>query len=233
MNPEKLNAEDLKKEAALEAVKHVKSGMTLGLGTGSTAKHAIIEIGRLIQEHKLMDVVGVATSLASEKLALELGIPLRELTAAGVDLAIDGADEIDPNLELIKGHGGALVREKLVEYNAKYFIVVADSSKLVTQLGELKTVPIEILQWGYRATLMKLAEIRHQAQVRLRMKDGQPVISDNGNFIADGSFGLIENPRELDAQIRHIPGVIDTGLFVGYANLAYVAGPNGVEKFKR
>ena len=125
------------------------------------------------------------------------------------------------------------MREKLVEYNAKYFIVVADSSKLVTQLGELKTVPIEILQWGHRATLVKLAEIRHQAQVRLRVKDGQPVISDNGNFIADGSFGLIDNPRELDAHIRHIPGVIDTGLFIGYANLAYVAGPNGVEKFKR
>jgi ribose 5-phosphate isomerase A len=228
-----MNAGELKKQAALEAVKHVKSGMTLGLGTGSTAKHAIIEIGRLIKEHKLMDVIGVATSLESEKLALELGIPLRELTASGVDLAIDGADEIDPNLELIKGHGGALVREKLVEFNAKYFIVVADSSKLVTQLGELKTVPIEILQWGYRATLVKLAQIRHQAQVRLRMKDGQAVISDNGNFIADGSFGLIENPRALDAEIRHIPGVIDTGLFVGYANLAYVAGPNGVEKFKR
>jgi ribose 5-phosphate isomerase len=118
--------------------------MAVGLGTGSTAKYAILEIGRLLRENKLSSIVGVPTSEASAQLALENGIPLAELTAAGVDVAIDGADEIDPNLDLIKGHGGALVREKLVEFNAKLFIVVADSSKLVTQLGEKFSVPVEI-----------------------------------------------------------------------------------------
>ena len=228
-----LDIESLKREAAIEAVKHVKSGMTVGLGTGSTAKHAIFEIGRLVREHKLMDIVGVPTSLESERLAREAGIEVAELSAAGVDLAIDGADEIDPSLELIKGAGGAILREKLVEYSARQFIVVADSSKLVMTLGERFPVPVEIVGWGHRATLVKLAELRHQAQVRLRVKDGQPVLSDNGNLIADCRFGLIENPRELDAHIRHVPGVIETGLFIGYANLAYVAGPNGVERFKR
>ena len=228
-----MDIELLKREAALEAVKHVKSGMTVGLGTGSTAKHAIQEIGRLVQEHKLMDIVGVPTSLESERLARESGIEVVELSAAGVDLAIDGADEIDPSLELIKGAGGAILREKLVEFNARQFIVVADSSKLVMTLGERFPLPVEIVPWGHRATLVKLAEIRQQAQVRLRVRDGEPVKSDNGNLIADCRFGLIEDPRDFDARIRHVPGVIETGLFVGYANIAYVAGPNGVECFKR
>ena len=228
-----MDIELLKREAALEAVKHVKSGMTVGLGTGSTAKHAIQEIGRLVQEHKLMDIVGVPTSLESERLARESGIEVVELSAAGVDLAIDGADEIDPSLELIKGAGGAILREKLVEFNARQFIVVADSSKLVMTLGERFPLPVEIVPWGHRATLVKLAEIRQQAQVRLRVRDGAPVKSDNGNLIADCRFGLIEDPRDFDARIRHVPGVIETGLFVGYANIAYVAGPNGVECFKR
>ncbi len=228
-----MNLEEFKRQAALEAVKYVKSGMTVGLGSGSTASYAIREIGRLIADRKLVDVVGVPTSAPSEKLALELGIPLMELSAAGVDLAIDGADEIDPNLELIKGLGSALVREKIVEFNAKRFIVVADQTKLVPYLGYKTPVPVEVMRWGFKATMMKLVEVAHQTQARLRQKDGDPVISDNGNYIVDCSFREILNPRELEAMLRHVPGVIGTGLFVGYANLAFVAGEQGVEKFSR
>jgi ribose 5-phosphate isomerase A len=228
-----MSLETFKEQAALEAVKLVKSGMTVGLGTGSTAKYAILEIGRLIATRKLVDIVGVPTSQASEALALEVGIPLMELSAAGVDIAIDGADEIDPNLELIKGGGGALVREKLVEFNAKRFVVVADHTKLVPYLGYKFPVPVEVMQWGFRATMMKIAEVAPQVQARLRQKNNEPVLSDNDNFIVDCSFREILNPRELDAKLRHIPGVIGTGLFVGYANVAFVASENGVERFSR
>jgi ribose 5-phosphate isomerase A len=228
-----MNLEHFKEQAALEAVKLVKSGMTVGLGTGSTAKYAILEIGRLIAARKLMDIIGVPTSKASEVLARDVGIPLMELSAAGVDIAIDGADEIDPNLELIKGGGGALVREKLVEFNAKRFVVVADHTKLVPYLGYKFPVPVEILQWGFKATMLKIAEVAPQVQARLRVKDGEPVLSDNDNFIVDCTFREIVNPRDLDAKLRHIPGVIGTGLFVGYANLAFVASERGVEKFSR
>ncbi len=228
-----MNLEALKEQAAIKALDYVETGMTVGLGTGSTAKHAIIELGKRIKTGRLAEIIGVATSLESEKLAIEYGIPLMELSAAGVDIAIDGADEIDPNLELIKGAGGALVREKLVEFNAKKFIVVADHTKLVPYLGYKFAVPVEIMQWGARATMVKLADIAPQVQVRLRMKDGVSVISDNGNLIADCKFTEILDPRELDARMRHIPGVVGTGLFVGYADMAIIAGVNGLEIFKR
>ncbi len=225
--------EHFKKLACLEAVKLVRSGMTVGLGTGSTAKYAILEIGRLLAERKLTEVIGVPTSLASEALAKEVGIPLMELSAAGVDLAIDGADEIDPNLELIKGMGGALVREKLVEFNAKRFVVVADHTKLVPYLGYKTAVPVEIMRWGYKATINQLASAAHQLEARLWVKDGEPVVTDNGNYLVSCKLPAIFEPRELDAKLRHVPGVINTGLFVGYANVAFVAGEQGVERFSR
>ena len=234
MNDRSSRLEEFKRLAALEAVKHVKSGMTVGLGTGSTARYAILEIGRLVKEGKLTGIIGVPTSKASEALARELGIEVQELTAFGVDVAIDGADEIDPNLDLIKGHGGALVREKVVEFNARFFAVVADTSKLVPELCSRVTLPVEILTWGSRATLSALAGLQNGAQVRLRMLDGQAVVSDNGNLIADMSFRFpVTDAREMDARIKHTPGVVDTGFFLGYANVAYVAGPEGVETFKR
>ncbi len=234
MNESQPKLEEFKRLAALEAVKHVKSGMTLGLGTGSTARYAILEIGRLVKEGKLTGIIGVPTSNASEALAREVGIEVQELTAFGVDVAIDGADEIDPNLDLIKGHGGALVREKVVEFNARFFAVVADTSKLVPELCSRVTLPVEILNWGSRATISALAGLQNGAQVRLRMLDGQAVVSDNGNLIADMSFRFpVTDAREMDARIKHTPGVVDTGFFLGYANVAYVAGPDGVETFKR
>jgi ribose 5-phosphate isomerase A len=234
MTDRQAKLEEFKRLAALEAVKHVKSGMTVGLGTGSTAKYAILEIGRLIQDGKLSEIIGVPTSKASEELAKEVGINVQELTAFGVDVAIDGADEIDPNLDLIKGHGGALVREKVVEFHARYFVVVADTSKLVPELCSKVTLPVEILAWGSKATVHALAGLQNGAQVRLRMNEGQVVVSDNGNLIADMSFRFpVVDNREMDARIRHTPGVIDTGFFLGYANIAYVAGPNGVETFRR
>ncbi len=228
-----MSLEAFKEQAAIKAVDYVQSGMTVGLGTGSTAKHAILEIGRRLKTGKLADIIGVPTSLASEALAQEVGIPLMELSAAGVDLAIDGADEIDPNLELIKGMGNALVREKLVEFNAKQFIVVADHTKLVPYLGYKTAVPVEIMAWGARATMVKLADIAPQVQVRLHMKDGEAVLSDNSNWVCHCRFREILDPRDLDARMRHIPGVIGSGLFVGYATMAIIASENGLEMFKR
>lgn len=220
--------EALKRDAAVAAVRHVRSGMTVGLGTGSTARHAILEIGRLLREGALREVSGVPTSLASEALARQAGIPLVELGPAGVDVAIDGADEVGPNLDLIKGLGGALAREKVVEYHAREFVVVADASKRVDVLGSVVPVPVEVLDFGHRATLRALADLG--ASVRLRARDGEPERSDNGNLLALCRFGRIGDPRELDSRLKRVPGVVDTGLFLGMARVAYVAGPGGVER---
>lgn len=220
--------ETLKREAAVAAVRHVASGMTVGLGTGSTARHAILEIGRLLREGALRDVSGVPTSLASDKLARDAGIPLVELGPGGLDLAIDGADEVAPNLDLIKGLGGALAREKIVEHHAREFVVVADTSKRVAVLGSVAPVPVELLPFGHRATLRALADLG--ASVSLRERGGEPALSDNGNLLALCRFGRIGDPRELDSRIKRVPGVVDTGLFLGMARVAYIANPNGVER---
>ena len=127
----------------------------------------------------------------------------------------------------------ALVREKIVEFSARQFVVVADTTKLVTELGERVTLPVEIVPFGYRGTLVHLAGVQDGAQARLRVQDGEPVRSDNDNFIAELRFRSGFDPREMDARIRHLPGVVDTGFFLGFATLAYVAGPNGVERFRR
>ncbi|MGQ9510723.1 MAG: ribose-5-phosphate isomerase RpiA [Thermaceae bacterium] len=221
--------EQYKKEAAHAAASLVESGMVVGLGTGSTARYVVLEIARRLREGEIHGVKGVATSEATAELAQKEGIPLIDLPPEGVDLAIDGADEIAPDLSLIKGLGGALLREKIVESRAKAFIVVADHTKKVPVLGR-GVVPVEIVAFGHRATLKAIAELG--GEPTLRMAGDELYFTDNGNLIADVRFGPIGDPLGLHQALLAIPGVVETGLFVGLASRAFVAGPFGLEELR-
>lgn len=216
-----MSAEALKKQAALEAVKHVTSGMTLGLGTGSTARYATIAIGEMISNGELKDIRAAVTSIETARLAREGGIPVIDLGTEGVDLAIDGMDEVTDNLDVIKGLGGALLREKIVEARARIFILIGDVSKRVAHLGEKAPVPTEVLEFGVGAAQKDLEALG--CRPVLRERDGKPVRSDNGNLLVDCHFGVPFDPRNMAAAISQIPGVLEHGLFLGMANLAYIA----------
>lgn len=220
--------EALKKEAAIRAVALVQSGNRVGLGTGSTAKYAIEEIGRKLAAGELTGIVGVATSEASEKLAREVGIPTETLDPRLLDIAIDGADEIAPNLDLIKGLGGALVREKMTEVQAGRLIIIADHTKIVSRLGEKAPLPIEILQFGFLSTIERLREILPAG--RLRQTGAQPYVTDNGNYIFDAQLPAEMDVRALERRLKGTLGVVDTGLFLGMAERAFVAAPDGVQE---
>ena len=220
--------EALKKEAAIRAVALVQSGNRVGLGTGSTAKYAIEEIGRKLAAGELTGIVGVATSEASEKLAREVGIPTETLDPRLLDIAIDGADEIAPNLDLIKGLGGALVREKMTEVQAGRLIIIADHTKIVSRLGEKAPLPIEILQFGFLSTVERLREILPAG--RLRQTGAQPYVTDNGNYIFDAHLPAEMDVRALERRLKGTLGVVDTGLFLGMAERAFVAAPDGVQE---
>jgi len=219
--------EAYKRAAALAALAEVADGMVLGLGTGSTVRYAILALGEGIRAGRYRDLVGVATSRATARLAEEAGVPLVELGPEGVDLAIDGADEVGPGLALIKGGGGALLGEKIVEHAARRFVVVADHTKRVARLGERFALPVEIVPFGHRRTLRELAALG--GEVRLRRDGDRPYRSDHGHYIADLAIGPIAEPRVLADRLAAIPGVVEHGLFLGMADAAYLAGPEGVE----
>lgn len=221
-----MDLEALKREAALRAVALVKSGDRVGLGTGSTAKYAIEEIGRKLASGELTGVVGVATSEASDALARQVGIPVEPLDPRPLDIAIDGADEIAPNLDLIKGLGGALLREKLTEVQARRFIVIADHTKLVEHIGEKSALPIEIARFGFLSTIERLRAILPSG--RLRQPGAQPYVTDNGNYIFDAQIPAGTDIAALERQLKGTLGVVDTGLFLGMAERAFVAAPDGV-----
>ncbi|BBN95033.1 ribose 5-phosphate isomerase [Deinococcus grandis] len=221
-----MNLEALKREAALRAVALVRSGDRVGLGTGSTAKYAIEEIGRKLAAGELTAVVGVATSEASDTLARQVGIPVEPLDPRPLDIAIDGADEIAPNLDLIKGLGGALLREKLTEVQARRFIVIADHTKLVEHIGEKSALPIEIARFGFLSTIERLRAILPSG--RLRQPGAQPYVTDNGNYIFDAQIPAGTDIAALERQLKGTLGVVDTGLFLGMAERAFVAAPDGV-----
>lgn len=223
--------EVLKKEAALKAVALVRSGDRVGLGTGSTAKYAIEELGRKLTAGELTGIVGVSTSEASEQLARQVGVPTEPLDPRPLDIAIDGADEIAPNLDLVKGLGGALVREKVTEVQAKRLIIIADHTKLVGQLGEKAPLPIEILKFGFLSTIDRLRAFLPGGQ--LRQPGAQPYVTDNGNYIYDARLPETFDPAELERRIKGTLGVVDTGLFLGMAERAFVAAPDGVQELTR
>ena len=221
-----VNEQDrLKQAAALEAILLVESGMVVGLGTGSTARHFVAELGRLLGTGELERVTGVPTSQATAQQAREVGIPLVELGAAGVDLAVDGMDEYDDALNAIKGLGGALLREKVVAAAAGTFVLIGDVSKHVTRLGSLAPVPVEVARFGWRRTAAVLEGVG--AVPTLRSVEGEPFVTDNGNLILDCRFpGGFEATSLADA-LSSVPGVMEHGLFVGMAHRAFVAGAAG------
>lgn len=222
-----------KRAAGEAAAALVESGMCVGLGTGSTTEYAIEAIGRRVREEGL-EIVGTPTSYAAELLARKLRIPLAPLDElAELDLAIDGADEIDPELNLIKGRGAAHSREKVVASLARQFIVLGDESKLVDRLGRSMPVPVEVLPMA--ATPVRRALERMGAPVEIRMgvrKDG-PVVTDQGFWILDAHFRDIEDPEALDAALLALPGVLDHGLFLGIATDVLVGELDGTVRHLR
>jgi ribose 5-phosphate isomerase A len=227
------DAEHFKRLAGEKAVEQVRDGMVLGLGTGSSAKYATIKIGQLWQAGVLTDIVGIPTSSGTEALANEYGIPLTTLdTHPVIDLTIDGADEIDPNLDLIKGLGGALVREKITEIATRYLIIVADDSKMVNKLGTRGPLSVEVTQFAWRHHSRWLESLGCQPVLRGGKED--PYITDNHNFILDCTFPHgINDPAELNMILNNQPGIVGHGLFLGMANEAIVAGANGLQVIKK
>jgi ribose 5-phosphate isomerase A len=224
------DADTLKRAAALEAVKLVRSGMTVGLGTGSTAVHAVTELGRLLATGELTGIRGVPTSLQTREQALTAGIPLVELDAHGVDIAIDGCDEVDAQLRAIKGLGGALTREKIVAASAGLFVLIADDSKAVEQLGERTPVPVEVIPFGWQRTSELLTELAGTVTLR---GGANPLITDNGNLVLDVQLSFPFDPLTLAAELKLLPGVVEHGLFITEADLAFIAGPAGTRRLER
>ncbi|KAJ8631080.1 hypothetical protein MRB53_024403 [Persea americana] len=226
--------DDLKKIAAFKAVEFVESGMVLGLGTGSTACHAVARIAELLNQGKLSNIVGIPTSKKTHEQALRLGIPLSDLDHhPAVDLAIDGADEVDPHLNLVKGRGGSLLREKMIEMACKKFVVVVDESKVVENLGMSGAMPVEVVPfcWKYTAEMLRGLFQRSGCVAKLRfLGDGEePFVTDNSNYIVD--LYLEKEIGDLnaasDAMLR-LPGVVEHGMFLDMATTVIVAGSHGV-----
>ena len=225
--------EKAKKRAALEAVKHVKDGYIIGLGSGSTTAYAIKEIGKITRQ-KNWQILGVPTSYQAMQLATQCGIKLTTLQEhPQLDLTIDGADQIDKELNLIKGMGGALTREKIVASASKRVIIIADETKLANKLGMDHLVPIEVLPFATFTVMSKIRKMK--GEPRLRETNGKvgPLVTDNGNFILDVDFGPIDTPSKLNFQIKSIPGVIETGIFTGMVDIVYLGTKNTVRKLER
>jgi len=226
-----MDQKQMKIEAAREALAHVSDGMRLGIGTGSTAEEFVRLLAQKVATG--LNVIGVPTSERTAALCRELGVPLSTLDETPeLDLTIDGADEIDSELSLIKGGGGALLREKIVAAASARMIVIADKSKVVDTLGRFP-LPIEVNRFGLRATELAIAaaagRLGLSGDINLRMTDSQPFVTDGDHFILDASFGRIPDTRALSEALHAIPGVVEHGLFIGLASAAVVAGSDGIE----
>ena len=214
----------MKQAVALAAVDQIENGMILGLGSGSTAALMIEALAMKIKSGEIKDVVGVTTSFQGEVLASELGIPLKSLSSVSeIDLAIDGADEVDPKFQLIKGGGACHVQEKLVAALAKKFIVVVDSTKLVKKLNLDFKLPVEVLPSAWKQVQKTLHDLGGKGNLRMAQKKAGPIVTDQGNLILDLSFRHgIDQPELLESQINNIPGVLENGLFVNLTDQVLV-----------
>ena len=224
-----MNADDLKKQAAARALELVRPGMRLGLGTGSTAKHFVDLLG--VKVAAGFEVLCVSTSEATQAQAVSLGIPMSTLDETPeLDLTIDGADEIDSALRLIKGGGAALLREKIVASASQRMIVIADETKVVDTLGAFK-LPIEVNPFGLVATRIAIEKVAARlglsGEIALRMSGADTFMTDGGHYILDASFGRIPDADALASNLNDIPGVVEHGLFINMASLAIIAGPAG------
>jgi len=222
-----LDRDHLKSAAAKRAVEFVESGMVIGLGTGSTADFVVEELAARVARG--LAIVAIPTSEHTAGLARRLGIPLASFSEhSRIDLAIDGADEVErATLDLIKGRGGALLREKIVAAASQRFIVVVDQEKLVDRLGEHMPVPVEVAQFGWQATAAALENLGAEAE--LRQDGGQPFVTDGGNFIVDCHFGPIVNPQHTERLVKMTVGVVESGLFIGRSSAVIVATDSGVD----
>lgn len=223
--------EDLKRAAALAALALVESGSTVGLGTGSTARYLIEELGARLAAGSLREVRGVATSLSSERLALASGVPLVELPVTGLELTIDGMDEVDEQLRAIKGLGGALTREKIVAASSRCFVLIGDAGKRVKRLAERTPIPVEVVEFGWRRTARLLEELG--LEPRLRLTGEAAFESDNGNPVLDCTLPEPGDLQRLADQIKQLPGVIEHGLFLDQPQLAFIATTGGVQELRR
>lgn len=226
--------ENAKKAAAVAAVAHVEDGFVIGLGSGTTIVYALQELGRRKQEKKL-SIFGVPTSYQAFQIAIKHKIPLTTLDEhPRLDMTIDGADQVDEKLNMIKGMGGAMTREKIVASASKLNVIVVDETKLTEKkLGHGQPVPVEVLPFAMSTVEAQLRELGGKPFLREAEGKLGPVVSDNGNFIFDVNFGSISDPRETNHALKAIPGVIETGLFVEMADVVYVGRREGVRKLKR
>ncbi|TKB68750.1 MAG: ribose-5-phosphate isomerase RpiA [Nitrospira sp.] len=221
-----VDLDHLKKAAALKASEFVRSGMVVGLGTGSTAKHLLVALGEQVKAG--MKLRGVPTSQETALFAKQAGIPLIDTENRWeIDVAIDGADQVDPHFNLIKGGGGALLKEKIVAASAKQFIVMVDHTKQVPVLGGSFPLPIEVIPFGWGSTAREI-EALTKSRVVLRERNGAPFRTEAGNLIVDVHIDRISQPGELETALNLIPGVVETGLFVGRTNVLIVGAPQGV-----
>jgi ribose 5-phosphate isomerase A len=229
----------MKEAVAAAATEQIRSGMVVGLGSGSTAALMIRALGARLRSGELSDITGVTTSFQGEVLAAELGIPLQSLNAVDrIDLAIDGADEVDPSFQLIKGGGACHVQEKLVARRAERFVVVVDATKLVDTLNLGFLLPVEVLPGAWRQVQGQLRELGGEAELRMAVRKAGPVVTDQGNLVLDVRFaGGIADPEGLEAAINNLPGVLENGLFVNLTDQVLVGeivdGAAGVRDLAR
>jgi ribose 5-phosphate isomerase A len=221
-----LDKEELKKLCAEKAVEQIKDGMTIGLGTGSTVEYALRKLGEKVK--KDLTIQGIPTSIHTMRIAKEENIPITSLEENPViDLTIDGADEVDSYLNLIKGGGGALTREKIIAFNSKKVIIVVDDSKIVKALGIDFPLPVEILKFGWTSTKKALEGFGCSVELR-EIMENEPFITDNGNYILDCEFDRIDDSEQLELEINRIPGVVENGLFIGLVNEVIVGAKQGI-----
>jgi len=213
----------MKQEVGRTAANRVQSNSIVGLGTGSTTAYAIEYLGDRLQSGELVNIKGIPTSFQASVLAKTYGIPLTTLDeVGGIDIAIDGADEVDPQKNLIKGGGAAHTQEKIVDSLAEDFIVVVDSSKLVDQLGRNFLLPVEVLPMAMTPVMGAIEKLGGQPTLRMGVKKAGPVVTDQGNLVIDVKFNGIDNPAELERTLNNIPGVLENGIFVGVASIVLV-----------
>ena len=222
---------ELKRNVGYAAAKLVKDGDIVGLGTGSTTFHFIEKLGKRIAEEEI-EIMGIPTSYQSFLLANENGIPVTTLEEHDIDIAVDGADEVDSSLNLIKGGGAAHTMEKIVDSAASKFIVIVDDSKIVDKLGAFP-VPVEVIPQSCRTVSDHLKQFGGAPVLRMGERKGGPVITDNGNFVLDVKFESIEDPAYLEKELNYIPGVVENGIFSGVADEVIVGSSEGIKRLKK
>ena len=222
---------NLKKLVGYQAAQLVNDGDVVGLGTGSTTHYFIERLGQIIKEEE-MEIMGIPTSYQSSFLAQESGIPLTTLNEHGINLAVDGADEVDPKLNLIKGGGAAHTLEKIVDSAADRFVVIVVESKIVGELGRFP-VPVEVIPQAFRVVKDQVGDMGGKSQLRIAERKDGPVITDNGNFVLDVDFGPIKDPKKLEADLNSIPGVVENGIFTEIIDQVLVGTQDGVEILKK